>query len=116
MIVKKIADVEAVSVQMDGAKDVRVRVLFGPKDAAPTFALRQFEIAVGGHTPFHEHPFEHEVVVMAGEINLVTEQKEIPITVGDVVLVPANEKHQFQNGSSTEMAKMLCIVPVEYQK
>ena len=64
MIVKKIAEVEAVPVQMEGAKDVSVQVLFGPKDAAPTFALRQFEIAVGGHTPFHKHPFEHEVVVM----------------------------------------------------
>ncbi|MBN2375729.1 MAG: cupin domain-containing protein [Sedimentisphaerales bacterium] len=116
MIVKKIVEVDAVPVQMEGAKDVSVRVLFGPKDAAPTFALRQFEIAVGGHTPFHEHPFEHEVVVMAGEINLVKEDGKIPITVGEVVLIPANEKHQFQNGSSTETAKMLCIVPVEYQK
>jgi len=116
MIVKKIADVEAVPVQMDGAKDVRVRVLFGPKDAAPTVALRQFEIAGGGHTPFHVHPYEHEVVVMAGEINLVTEQKEIPITVENVVLVPANQKHRFKNGSTDETAKMLCIVPVQYQK
>ena len=116
MIVKKIADVEAVPVQVEGTQDVSVRVLFGPKDAAPTVALRQFEIAVGGHTPFHVHPYEHEVVVMVGKIILVSEEKEIPITVGDVVLVPANQKHQFKNNSPAETAKMLCIVPVQYQK
>ncbi|MBN1844670.1 MAG: cupin domain-containing protein, partial [Sedimentisphaerales bacterium] len=41
---------------------------------------------------------------------------ETPITVGDVVLVPPGEKHRFRNASATESAKMLCIVPVEYQK
>jgi quercetin dioxygenase-like cupin family protein len=115
MIVKKIKDVPAVPVAMEGAQDVSVRVLFGPKDNAPTFALRQFEIAPGGCTPFHNHPFEHEVVVMQGHINLVREYDETPIAVGDVVLVPPDEKHQFRNASAAESAKMLCIVPVEYQ-
>ena len=116
MLVKKINDVPAVPVEMEGARDVSVRVLFGPQDNAPTFALRQFEIAVGGCTPYHAHPFEHEVVVMQGKIDLVREDGETPITVGDVELVPPYEKHQFRNASDDELAKMLCIVPVEYQK
>lgn len=116
MIIKNIHDVPAVPVEMEGAQDVSVRVLFGPKDNAPTFALRQFELAGGGCTPFHAHPFEHEVVVMQGNIDLVQEDGETPITVGDVVLVAPDEKHRFRNTSDAEPAKMLCIVPVEYQK
>ena len=116
MLVKKIKGVPAVPVAMEGAQDVSVRVLFGPKDNAPTFALRQFELAPGGCTPYHNHPYEHEVVVMQGNIALVQENGETPITVGDVVLVPPDVKHRFRNASDTEPAKMLCIVPVEYQK
>ena len=63
MLIKKIDEVKAKAVEMEGAKDVTVRVLFGPADGAPTFAMRVFEVAGGGHTPYHEHPFEHEVNV-----------------------------------------------------
>ena len=67
MLVKKIEDVPAAQVQMEGAKNVTVRVLFGPDDNAPTFAMRLVEIDADGHTPFHAHPFEHEVFVLKGE-------------------------------------------------
>ena len=115
IIVKKIEDVPAVPVEMEGAKDVTVRVLFGPKDSAPTFAMRLFEMAPGGHTPFHVHPFEHEVIVMGGEIAMVAEEGETAMTVGDVVIVPPDEKHQFRNMSTEQPAKMICLVPIEYQ-
>jgi len=116
MLIKKVQDVPAAQVDMDGAKDVKVRVLFGPKDGAPTFAMRIFEIDKDGHTPFHEHPFEHEVMVLQGELAVVTQEGQIPITVGDVLMVLPGEKHQFRNLSPKEPARMLCLVPVEYQK
>jgi quercetin dioxygenase-like cupin family protein len=116
MLIKNIKDTPAVTVDMDGAKDTKVRVLFGPRDGAPTFAMRLFELAAAGHTPYHKHPFEHQVVVLLGELAIITEEGKIPITVGDVVMVAPGEKHQFRNLSDTEPAKMLCIIPVEYQK
>ena len=39
MQIKKIQDVPATEVEMEGAKGVKVRVLFGPKDGVPTFAM-----------------------------------------------------------------------------
>ena len=114
MLIKKIIDVPAAKVQMEGAKDVNMRVLLGPKDGAPTFALRILELDKGGHTPYHEHPFEHEVIVNQGQLAVVTEEGEIPITTGDVVMVQPGEKHQFRNLSDTEPAKMFCLIPVEY--
>ncbi len=115
MIIKKKGEVAPVEVQMEGAEDVSVRVLFGPKDKAPTFAMRQFELAPGGHTPHHTHPFEHQIVCLAGRIAVVSEDGETPVTPGDVALVMPDELHQFRNISDTESATMLCFVPIEYQ-
>ena len=118
MIIKKIEDVPAVPVEMEGANDVSMRVIFGPKDGAPTFAMRQFELAPSGCTPFHAHPFEHQVVIMQGEIAVVSDGggKRTQVTVGDVVMVMAGEEHQFVNLWASQGAKMLCFVPIKYQK
>jgi quercetin dioxygenase-like cupin family protein len=116
MLIKKMNDVPPQDVQMDGAKDVKVRVLFGPADNAPTFAMRIFELAPGGHTPFHTHPFEHEVVILDGDIAVVTESGDRPVQKENVVLVAPDEKHQFKNRSNTKPARFMCLVPVKYQK
>lgn len=116
MIIKTMQNVPAQPVVMDGAKDVTVRVLIGPKDNAPTFAMRLFELAPGGHTPFHTHDFEHEVIIVDGDIAVMTEDGPKPVKKGDVVFMPANEKHQFKNQSNTASAQFICLVPIAYQK
>jgi quercetin dioxygenase-like cupin family protein len=116
MIIRKLSDAAATTVQMDGAKDVSVRVIFGPNDKAPTFAMRVFELDGGGHTPFHTHAFEHEVVILSGEIAVVTETGPKPLKVGDMLLVMPNEQHQFKNLSATQKASFMCMVPIAYQK
>ena len=116
MIIKNIDQVPLHDVNMEGAKDVKVRVLFGPADNAPTFAMRVFEMAGGGHTPFHTHPFEHEAVLLDGDIAVVTEAGDRPLQKGDVILVPPEEKHQFKNLSETKSARFMCLVPIAYQK
>jgi quercetin dioxygenase-like cupin family protein len=116
MIIKKMSDVAAKSVQMEGAKNVSVRVIFGPDDKAPTFAMRVFEVDGGGHTPYHSHPFEHEVMILSGDVAVVTDKGPRPLNAGDMILVMPNEQHQFKNLSETEKASFMCIVPIAYQK
>jgi quercetin dioxygenase-like cupin family protein len=116
MQIKTISSIQATAVQMDGAKKVSVRVVFGPADQAPTFAMRIFEMAGGGHTPFHTHPFEHEVMILSGNIAVVTEKGPTPVKVGDCILVQPNEQHQFKNLSDTQNASFMCLVPIAYQK
>lgn len=116
MIIKMIEAVDPVPVEMEGAKDVSVRVIFGPQDAAPTFAMRVFELAPGGHTPFHTHPFEHQAVVLSGNIGLVTPDGTQSLAAGDMLLIMPEEKHQFKNLSSTDPARFICLVPIAYQK
>ena len=53
MLIKRITDVGAVPVEMEGAEGASVRVIFGPADEAPNFAMRVFELAKSGHTPYY---------------------------------------------------------------
>jgi len=116
MIIKKISEVPAEPVTIEGAKEVTVRVIFGPQDRAPTFAMRQFEIAAGGHTPLHSHPYEHEVIVLEGKLEVIDQDKPIALEPGQAVMVEANKKHQFRNTSADKPAKMICLIPAKYQK
>ncbi len=115
MMIKNMFEVPAQPVVMEGADNVTVRVLIGPQDQAPTFAMRLFEAAPSGHTPFHAHDFEHEVIVLEGDVALVTDDGEIPLKPNDVLLVAPNERHQFKNCSDTNPARFICLVPIAYQ-
>ncbi len=102
--------VESQPVEMEGASGCRVRWLIGEADGAPNFAMRQFEVAAGGYTPRHTHPYEHEVFVLEGEGVVYEGDVEHPLRPGDVVYVEPDEVHQFRNTSDAPM-KFLCLIP-----
>jgi len=110
MQVKAAEAVEAKRVKMEGASNVTKRVLIGPADGAPTFKMRLFEVAPGGHTPWHRHEWEHEVYVLAGAGKVRSAGQEHPIAAGNCVYVPPSEQHQFLNAAD-EPLKFLCLVP-----
>lgn len=97
-------------VDMEGAKGCTVRWLVGQQDGAPNFAMRQFEVAVDGHTPRHSHPYEHEVFVLEGEGLVLEGDQTHPLKAGDVVFVAPDEVHQFRNTGQAPL-KFLCLVP-----
>jgi quercetin dioxygenase-like cupin family protein len=96
---------------IDAAPGVTMRVVAGPAEGAPTFVMRVFEIRSGSSTPFHTHPWEHEVFVLAGEGILRCEGKETPLMEGDAVLVMPNEKHSFL-GIGRGILRVICVVPL----
>jgi quercetin dioxygenase-like cupin family protein len=102
--------VPAQPVQMEGAAGCHVRWLVDERDGAPTFAMREFEVAPGGHTPRHFHDYEHEVFVLEGAGIVVEGAVEHPLRAGDVVLVKPNEIHQFRNTGDRPL-KFLCLIP-----
>jgi quercetin dioxygenase-like cupin family protein len=97
-------------VEMEGSAGCCVRWLVDEHDGAPTFAMRQFEVAPGGHTPRHFHDYEHEVFVLEGSGVVLEGDREHPLRAGDVVLVKPNEVHQFRNPGSAPL-KFLCLIP-----
>jgi len=95
---------------MEGAAGCRVRWLIGERDEAPNFAMREFEVAPGGHTPQHFHDYEHEVFVLAGQGVVIDNGQERPLKQGDVIFVAPNDVHQFRNTGSESM-RFLCLIP-----
>jgi quercetin dioxygenase-like cupin family protein len=102
--------VDSEPVQMEGAEGCRVRWLIGQADGASNFAMRQFEVAAGGHTPRHQHPYEHEVFVLEGAGVVYEGDVEHPLHAGDVVFVRPDEVHQFKNTGQGPL-KFLCLIP-----
>lgn len=95
----------------EGASKLRVRWLITKEMGAENFAMRLFEMAAGGHSPYHNHPWEHEVFILEGEGLVVGEELERPFGTGDVIFIPQNEKHQFKN-TGEKTVKFLCLVPI----
>lgn len=100
---------------MEGAKGVYKQVPLSRKDGVPTFSFRVFTIEPGGHTPFHQHKFEHMNYVINGEGVLIVENREHELGEGDFALILPGEKHQFKNSSKNQNLLIICAVPREYE-
>jgi quercetin dioxygenase-like cupin family protein len=110
MNVRHYEKVPAALVEMEGAQGCQIRLLVAERDGAPTFAMRQFEVAPGGHTPKHFHDYEHEVFVLEGSGVAMEADSEHALKAGDVVFVRPNEVHQFRNTGGGPF-KFLCLIP-----
>ena len=97
-------------VSMEGAVGVGMRMLIGPDDGAPNFHMRHFTVEPGGHSPHHQHDYEHEVLILSGTGVLKTDQGDQPLAANDVVFVPPNDKHQFRN-TGEQPLEFICLIP-----
>lgn len=103
-------EIEGKRVTDPEAKGVTLRVLMGENVGAPTFTMRHFEIAPGGSTPYHSHPWEHQVYVLAGRGKARRKDGEDEIGPGSFVYVPPDEEHNFANAGE-EPLTFLCVIP-----
>ncbi len=110
MKVVNLQQVQQTPVQQEGAAGCQIRCLIGPEDNAPSFSMRQFEVAPGGHTPHHQHAHEHEVFVLEGSGVVLEGTKEHALQAGTIIFVPPNQAHQFRNTGNGPL-KFLCLIP-----
>ena len=104
-------EIFAAEVTMEGAKDVKMKILIGPRDGSGNIIMRHFTVAPGGNTPFHQHNYEHLVKVEKNRGIAVDEDgNEHEIKKGLSIFVRPNEKHQFRNPFSEDL-EFLCIIP-----
>ena len=94
------------------APGVTVRWMISEKDGAPNFAMRVFEVEPGAASPFHTHPWEHEVFILAGRGHVKVEDGETSFQEGDAVFVAPEERHQFVNDGGTT-PRFICVVPLQ---
>jgi len=103
-------DIELREVSDDGADKVSIRQVITKADGAPNFTMRVFDVQPGGHTPHHQHDWEHEVFILDGTAAIETEEGTKAAPAGSVVFVPSNELHQFRN-ETDEVMRFICLIP-----
>ena len=113
IVAKRSADVKQIDLHNgQTVLHTKKRVLIGPEQGAPTFVMRLFTVEADGCSPYHTHPWEHEVFVLAGKGTVKSPDGEVQVSAGDCVYVPPNEEHQFLNAGADPF-EFLCIVPKE---
>ncbi|MFC2045268.1 cupin domain-containing protein [Chloroflexota bacterium] len=117
MHVVDLKNIEKTIPAMEGAKDIYKQIPISREHGTPTFSFRVFTVEPGGHTPLHNHPFEHLNYIIEGTGVLVDkdQDRERELKKGDFVLVLPGETHQYRNTSSSETMVMICAVPKEYE-
>ena len=115
MLIRNLNETPTRPIDMQGADRVSMAMMIGREDGAPNFAMRQFHVAAGGHSPRHSHDYEHEVLILGGSGTIYLEGAEHPIKSGDVIYVPADEEHQFVASKDERDGglRFICLVPVE---
>ncbi|MFM7480893.1 MAG: cupin domain-containing protein [Planctomycetota bacterium] len=113
MLKRRVEEVHPTPVDMPGVQGVAMRLLVGRKDGAPTFAMRHYTVSPGGHTPRHQHNYEHEVMIMGGTARVEYDGAFHDCAAGDVLLIEPNKMHQFVNAGPQELT-FLCFVPVTF--
>jgi quercetin dioxygenase-like cupin family protein len=106
-------DIEKKDAEKSAVK-LGVRWLITKEMGAENFAMRLFEMEPKGYSPFHSHPWEHEVFILEGEGIVVGEGEETKFRPGNVIFIPPNEKHQFKN-THKKTVKFLCLIPYAHE-
>ena len=104
-------EIVAGKVEVEGAKDVRMKILIGPGDRSDNIIMRYFTVAPGGNTPFHQHNYEHVIKVESNRGIAVDENGvEHEVRKGQSLYVAPNDKHQFRNPFNEDF-EFICIIP-----
>ena len=104
-------EITASEVQMEGASNVRMKILIGPDDGSENIIMRHFFVAPGGNTPYHRHNYEHVIKIIRNRGVAVDESgREHTIEKGQSLFVRPDELHQFRNPYNEEL-EFLCIIP-----
>ena len=83
-------------------------ILLTGEDTAGRYCLLDMHVPPGGGPPPHRHDFEELFTVLEGEIEVTFRGEHSTARAGQVINVPANAPHQFQN-KSDRAARLLCL-------
>ena len=59
MHIVALEQVKKVKPNMEGAEGIYKQIPISKENGTPAFSFRVFTIEPNGHTPLHDHPFEH---------------------------------------------------------
>jgi quercetin dioxygenase-like cupin family protein len=70
-------------------RDVVVRLVHGSELTLDYFELKNENVEI----PFHEHPVEHLVIILDGEMEFIFEDQKLIMKKRDCLFVPAKKRH-----------------------
>jgi quercetin dioxygenase-like cupin family protein len=91
-------------------KSVSRQVLFA--DPALACELRYFEVTADGYSTLERHHHAHAVMILRGAGHCLVGQEVRPVTVHDLVAIPAWTWHQFRADAGQPLG-FLCMVNAE---
>ena len=100
MYTKNYRDIPAKETSVEGVTE---RWLITSEHGAENFSMRLLTVAPLISTPMHHHNSEHEIFVLVGRGEIITEKGTFPLREGSVVYVAPNEMHQFNNTGASAM-------------
>ena len=112
MYVVNFKEREETPVEMANSQNVYMRWLVGRRTGAKTYAMRHFEIKPGGIIPLHSHHEEHEIFVLEGEAKVLGDEEGLIAKKDDVVYVPSDMPHGYDNTEGTKSFRFICVIPL----
>jgi quercetin dioxygenase-like cupin family protein len=94
--------------EAEGSSKLKIRWL--NTEGSRNFAVRHIEIEPDGYSPYHSHPWEHEIFVLEGNGTAVGEKGVESISGGDLISIPGGEIHQIKNTGKSAL-EILCMIP-----
>jgi quercetin dioxygenase-like cupin family protein len=89
--------------------------LIGKAEGAENFAMRYYQVGPGGNSRRENHPYDHGILILHGEGEVLLDNEKHSISQGDVVYIPPNMEHQLINHGPIPMG-FLCIIPAKRVK
>lgn len=112
MIVSHIDNVKGIRLPDGEYNKVTARVLINPENGWEGHVMRLFELGQGGYSGDHSHDFQHIVMVVKGEGELILDGVVHPVKEGSFMYIPNNAQHQLRNTTTeNEVMRFMCIVP-----
>ena len=89
--------------------------LIGKAEGAANFAVRYYKVGPNGFTRKEHHPYDHGIVILHGQGEVLIGEQTSNFSQGDVIYIPPDIEHQLINKSSLPMG-FICIIPAKRLK
>jgi quercetin dioxygenase-like cupin family protein len=89
--------------------------LIGKAEGAQNFAMRYYHVDVGGFSRKEHHPYDHGILILHGEGEVLIGTETFSFSAGDVIYIPVDEEHQLINTGTFPMG-FICVIPAKRTK
>ena len=89
---------------------VTIQTIIGP-DQSDRFVIRQVNFDRSVRNKLHSHNIEQVLIVTEGKGIIATEKEEINIVPGDIIFIPAGEKHWHGAAEGSTFSHLYVMAP-----